>query len=122
MSKPRQKAERAGRRAERLAAIFLQLKGYTILERRFRCPHGEIDLIARRGKTLVFIEVKQRGRLEDGLEPVTARSEERILRTGEVYLSRNPRYVEQDYALRYDLIVISGRLSIDHRKDVFRGW
>lgn len=118
----RQRAERAGRRAERLVALYLQLKAYTILERRYRSPHGEIDVIARRGKTLAFIEVKQRGRAEDGLEPVTARSEKRILRTGEVYLTRNPRYVEQDYALRYDLIVLTGRFSIDHRKDVFRGW
>ena len=122
MSGSRQKAERAGRRAEALAALYLRLKGYTVLERRYRSPYGEIDLIARRGKTLVFFEVKQRAKAADGLEPITARSEERILRTGEVFLSRHPRYVERDFRLRYDLIVISGRLSIDHRKDVFRGW
>lgn len=122
MSQQRQQAERRGRRAETVAALYLQLKGYRILARRYRSPYGEIDLIARRGQTLVFIEVKQRSRASDGREPVTARSEERIVRTGEAYLSRHPRYVEQDFGLRYDLMVVTGLFSLDHRKDVFRGW
>ncbi|MEL6686907.1 MAG: YraN family protein [Pseudomonadota bacterium] len=122
MSRSRQKAERAGRRAEWLAALYLQLKGYRVLERRYRSPYGEIDLITRRRKTLVFVEVKQRRRVVDGLDPLTAQSEERILRTGEAYLTRHSRYIENDFALRYDLIVVTGRFSIDHRRDVFRGW
>ena len=122
MSRSRQQAERAGRRAETLVAIYLQLKGYSILARRFRCPSGEVDLIARRGKTLVFVEVKQRQKATQGLEPVTARSEERILRTGETFLTQHPTYIEQGFALHYDLIVVTGKFSIDHRKDVFRGW
>ena len=52
--------EQRGRRAENIAAMFLRLKGYTILDRRCRTPFGEIDIIARRGKTIVFVEVKAR--------------------------------------------------------------
>jgi putative endonuclease len=118
----RQAAERAGRRAETFAAIYLTLKAYRVLERRFRSPSGEIDLIARRGRTIVFIEVKQRQKAVHAREPVTARSEERIIRTGEHYLSRHPYYVDRGYRLRFDLIVVSAGWRIDHRRDVFRGW
>jgi putative endonuclease len=56
----RQKAERGGRRAERLAAWWLRLQGWHILAMRARTPVGEVDLIARRGRILAFIEVKAR--------------------------------------------------------------
>ena len=118
----RQAAERAGRRAEGLVALYLQLTGHRILARRFRTPSGEIDLIARRGRTLVFVEVKQRSRADHAVDPVTARSEERIIRAGETYLSRHPRYVEAGYALRYDVVVVTGRWRISHLRGAFRGW
>jgi len=54
----RQRAEQQGRMAENVAALFLQLKGYQILARRWKSPLGEIDLIARQGRTLVCIESK----------------------------------------------------------------
>ncbi len=53
-------AERGGRRAESLAAFWLQLKGWDILARRVRTPLGEVDIVARRGRTVAFIEVKAR--------------------------------------------------------------
>jgi putative endonuclease len=56
----RRARERTGRRAETLAAWWLRLKGWRILARRVRTPVGEIDLIARRGRTLIFVEVKAR--------------------------------------------------------------
>ena len=56
----RQRAERGGRRAERLAAWWLRLKGWHILAMRARTPVGEVDLVARRGRILAFIEVKAR--------------------------------------------------------------
>jgi putative endonuclease len=56
----RRARERHGRRAEALAAWWLRLKGWRILARRVRTPRGEIDLIARRGRTTAFIEVKAR--------------------------------------------------------------
>jgi len=56
----RQIAENAGRKAENYAAFYLRLKGYQILEKRFKTRQGEIDLIARKGGVLVFTEVKKR--------------------------------------------------------------
>lgn len=54
--------ERAGRRAERLAEIFLRLKGWRVLARRVRTARGEIDLVCRHGTTLAFVEVKWRAK------------------------------------------------------------
>ncbi len=56
----RQEAERRGRGAETLACWYLRLKGWRILARRARVPGGEVDIVARRGRTLAFVEVKAR--------------------------------------------------------------
>ena len=60
----RQAAEQRGRKGERLAALFLQMRGYSILDRRVRTPLGEVDLIARRGDLIAFVEVKHRATLD----------------------------------------------------------
>src|SRR5690606_25123476 len=60
----RKRAEQGGRRAESFAALWLRLKGWTILARRLRTPVGEVDLVARRGRTLAFVEVKARATAE----------------------------------------------------------
>ena len=60
----RQAAEQRGRRAETIAAWWLRLHGWSILARRARVAGGEVDLVARRGHTLAFIEVKQRATAE----------------------------------------------------------
>ncbi|WP_298916675.1 YraN family protein [uncultured Algimonas sp.] len=122
MSNGRQAAERAGRRAEIWVAAYLRLTGYRILAQRYRTRSGEIDLVARRRRRIVFVEVKQRANADHAVDPVTARSEERIIRAAEIFLSRHPAYVEQGYGLRYDLVTVLGRWRIRHQKDAFRGW
>lgn len=62
----RQQAERHGRWAESAAALYLRCKGYQILARRARTRLGEIDIVARRGDTLIFVEVKMRRTLDSG--------------------------------------------------------
>ena len=74
----KQDAYKRGLKAEKLAAVFLKIKGYDILAQRFKTPVGEIDLIARKGETLVIAEVKQRGSVEDALESVTPKMRRRI--------------------------------------------
>lgn len=122
MSEARRRAEKAGRRAEVLAALYLRLTGHRILAQRYRTRSGEIDLVARKRKTLIFVEVKQRARADHAVDPVSARSEERIIRAGEIFLSRYPDYVTQGWGLRYDVVIVTGTWRIRHQTDMFRGW
>lgn len=84
----RRRAETWGRRAELLAAWWLRLKGYHILARRVRTPVGEIDLIARRGGTLIFVEVKARADLPSAASALTYVSQRRISRAANALLAR----------------------------------
>ncbi|MBB4631714.1 YraN family protein [Sphingosinicella soli] len=104
----RQAAERHGRRAERIAALWLKLKGYRILGQRIRTPAGEIDIVARRGRLLAFVEVKARNSDLDAsaaLEPARLR---RVTRAANLVLGR---YIAGCDGARIDALVISkGRL------------
>jgi putative endonuclease len=74
----RQKAERIGRKAEQAAAWWLRLKGFHILATRVRTPFGEMDLIARRGRAVVIVEVKYRKGHEAGLLSILPLQQQRI--------------------------------------------
>jgi putative endonuclease len=98
-----------GLRAERVAAIWLWLKGYRILARRYAVPGGEIDLVARRGDVVAFVEVKGRHVLEDALWAITARKRDRLHRAARHWLVRNPWAMQ--HALRGDALFVGrGRL------------
>ena len=118
----RQSAERAGRRAERWASLYLRAKGYQILAQRFKTRDGEIDIAAKRGRHMVFIEVKQRQTLDAALESIGYESEQRIMAAAEVFLTREPRKLPKDYALSFDVIYVIGRWKIVHKRDAFRGY
>ena len=104
----RQAAERHGRRAERIAALWLRLKGYRILGERVRTPAGEVDIVARRGRMLAFVEVKARGdevEASAALEPARLR---RVARAANLLLGR---YMADCRGARNDALVVSrGRL------------
>lgn len=108
-SKPRSEfrkfAEGAGRRGEALAALFLQLKGYRVLSRRLKTPVGELDLIVRRGKTTVFVEVKARSFSHQQDAALYAVNRKRIVRAAQYWLIRNPRHAEDE--LRFDVIFLA---------------
>ena len=116
------RAERAGRRAETLVAWWLRLSGHAVLARRFRCRDGEIDIIARRGRTLRFIEVKQRADAGAAVETVSARSEGRILRASEAWMVRNPAVAGRVRHIRHDVVTVIGRWRIHTLRGAFRGW
>jgi putative endonuclease len=82
-----------GARAEALAADFLIGRGLVLLERNFRCRRGEIDLIARDGETLVFVEVRLRTRRDFGgaAASITAAKRARLAAAALFYLGRLPR-------------------------------
>src|SRR2546427_11418534 len=86
-------AHLVGLSAESRAAAYLIAKGYRIVARRFRSPAGEIDIVARRRGTLVFVEVKARERLDDAAEAVTERQRRRTIAGAEACPARNPNDV-----------------------------
>jgi putative endonuclease len=86
----KRRAWRRGHIAEAIASIFLFLKGYRILARRFKTPVGEIDLIARRGRWTVFVEVKTRRTLSEAAECISLKNRQRVLNAARWYLARHP--------------------------------
>ena len=98
-------AEKAGRSAEGFAALMLQLKGYVIVARRAKNVRGEIDLIARRGRMLAFIEVKMRQKETDPATVLTPRQMQRIINGATGWASSRPW--TQACQWRYDLIVVN---------------
>ncbi len=110
-------AEKRGRQAERLAALWLRLKGYRILARRMRTAAGEIDLIARRPfGPVCFIEVKTRSSDRAAVEAVSLRQRARIERAAGIYLAgkKTPRGV------RFDVVSIVPGRRPRHIRDAFR--
>ncbi len=102
---------KAGRRAEAAARDFLRRQGYRIIAERYRWRGGEIDLVAREGNTLVFIEVKSRSSHSHGLpeEAVTLQKQRKLILTAKRYLSEYP----SDLEMRFDVVALSdGRLRL----------
>ena len=114
----RRAAERGGRRAEALAALWLQLKGWTILARRARTPVGEVDLVARRGRTLIFVEVKARATAADA---EYALDDFRLRRVAAAAQALAARYARAGDTLRIDAVFIVPRRWPRHVPDVWRG-
>jgi putative endonuclease len=111
-------AERRGRGAERLAAWWLRLRGWRILAQRARVPGGEVDLIARRGRTLAFVEVKAR-RSEEAL--AMALDQYRLRRVAVAAERLAPRYAREGDDIRIDAIfLLPGRLP-RHLANVWHG-
>ncbi|GLK66419.1 YraN family protein [Hansschlegelia plantiphila] len=105
----RVRAFRLGLRAETRAVWLLRLKGWSILARRFADGPGEVDVIAARGRTLAFVEVKARGDFASAAEAVTLRQQARIGRAAEAFLARRPAYA--GYVVTFDVVLVApGRL------------
>ena len=100
-------AFRFGLSAESRAAAFLIAKGYRILARRFRTPHGEIDIVARRRNLIAFVEVKARASLDDAAYAVTPRQQQRIIDAAQGWLVAHPEHAE--FELRFDAMLIAPR-------------
>jgi len=123
VSRARQKREAAGRRAERLAAFWLQLKGYRILAKRYRAPGGEIDLIAAwpflgKPRLIAFVEVKQRRAFSDFAEAISPTQRRRIEAGGDAWLGANPRHAEA--LCRYDAMFVAPARFPRHIKALWR--
>lgn len=118
MSRERQRREKLGHWAEFLAANYLRLKGYRILEKRFKTKQGEIDLIAARKGLLVMVEVKARNDLKSAREAVTYASQQRIKKAAQLFLERNSEC--RQLGVRFDAMFLIKRRRIVHVQDFFR--
>ena len=110
-----------GRNGEDVAAAHLRSHGYEILDRNFRCKAGEIDIVAERGGTLVFCEVKTRrtDRWGEPSEAVDFRKRARIRRLGAAWLAEHRTRHD---SVRFDvisLVVSGGRHRLEHVQDAF---
>lgn len=103
---------RRGRLSEFMAAATLMAKGYRILARRCRTPYGEIDLIATRASSLVFVEVKRRTTREEAEAALSSRQAQRMARAAEFWINCNPRY--RDHEQRMDAILVLPRCLPKH--------
>ena len=114
----RQRAERGGRRAEALAALWLQLKGWSVIGRRVRTPRGEVDLVARRARTLAFVEVKARA---TAAEADLSLDDYRLRRVAAAAEALAPRYQRPGDDIRIDAIYIVPRRLPRHVPNVWQG-
>ena len=97
--------ERAGRRGEAWAALFLRAQGYRIIGARVKTPVGEIDLIARRGQTIAIVEVKSRSFSHQEAEALLAVNQRRIVRAAQFWLTGRNEAVGLD--IRFDVIFLA---------------
>jgi putative endonuclease len=114
----RQEAEKRGRKAESFACWYLRLKGWRILARRARVPGGEVDVVARRGRTLAFVEVKSRA---DSESAAFALDQYRLRRVAVAAERLTPRFMRDGDDVRIDaLFVVPGRWP-RHLTNVWQG-
>ena len=114
----RRRRERRGRYAESVAALFLRLRGFRIIARRYATPVGEIDLVAQRGPLLVFVEVKHRAGRIDALAALQPMQRARIARAAAAFLQRRPDLAA--CAVRFDLVATAPWRWPSHVVDAWR--
>ncbi len=101
----RRRAYLLGLTAEARARLWLRLKGYAILAQRYRCPPGEIDIIACKGRVLCFVEVKARARLDLARAAIGPVQQRRIIRAAALWVGRHRRY--EGFDMRFDAVLVA---------------
>ena len=114
----RQRARRRGDLAEFLCRVHLRLRLWRIVARDWRCPAGEIDIIARRGKLLAVIEVKARATAADAVSAVSPRQRRRIVRATSAFLLARPEFA--GLAVRFDVMLVEKLRAPRHLPGVWR--
>ena len=108
----KQKSYYKGLLAEEMAELLLRVKGYKILERRFKTPIGEIDLICKKKNLLVIVEVKERKTINEALQAVSENAKGRIAHAASYYRAAHPKH-END-TIRFDLIAVHMPFLVKH--------
>lgn len=116
--------QNTGQEAEQTACHYLLTQGLSLLEKNYRCPRGEIDLIMRDSNTVVFVEVRYRRdtRFGTGAETVDRRKQNKLLATAAHYLQQNPKAARN--ACCFDVISLTandrGEQQMDWFPDAFQ--
>lgn len=118
MTRSHRAREKHGRRAEFLAALCLRLKGYRVLEMRFKTKAGEVDIIAQKQGLLIMVEVKARKDIQSAREAVTYKSQKRIKNAAQIFIGRKKAY--QQMGLRFDAVFLIRGWRLIHEADFFR--
>lgn len=114
----RQDAERRGRQGERIAAWWLRLKGWRILDRRVRTPLGEVDIVARRGSVVALVEVKTRATDADLDIAIDERRLRRVAAAAEILM---PRYCGPGDDIRIDVMLLAPGRPPRHLENAWIG-
>lgn len=114
----RQQAEKRGRMGESVAAWWLRLKGWRILDKRVRTPLGEVDLIVRRGRTIAFVEVKTRASIESAELFLDQRALRRVAAASQALI---PRYAKADELTRIDAVLWAPWHRPYHLENIWHG-
>ncbi len=112
----RQLSYRHGLFAEWAATFWLWCHGYRIRAWRFKTSVGEIDIIATRGRTLVFTEVKYRAQIDDAISAILPQSYARLRHAATLFIARYPRF--QSYDMRFDLIAVAPPCFFKHLDNI----
>ncbi len=110
-----------GHFSEFLALMFLRCKGYrkvsTNVDGGNGTGAGEIDLIVRKGRMLVFVEVKKRAAIEDAVYAILPNQQQRIRRAAEAFLAKHPQYA--DFDVRFDAVFVELPFRFRHIQNAF---
>ncbi len=109
---------RRGLSAEALCRAALRLKLYRVLASRYRSPHGEIDIVVARGKTLALVEVKARPSAREAIEAITPHQRARLERAAGDFLARHAQFNRHN--VRFDVMLVAPRRWPVHIKDAWR--
>lgn len=108
---------RRGIWGELKALLFIMTRGYLPLYRRYRTKYGEIDIIAKKKNTLIFIEVKSRPTAQGGYDSISFKQKERIKNTALAFFRKHPKY--HQCGMRFDAVIISPNKWPTHLMDVW---
>lgn len=113
----RQKAEKKGKRAELIAALWLTAKGYRIKEKRYKTNVGEVDIIARKKDVIAFVEVKARNNVQDALDDISYDNQKRIEAAAERWLQRQKDFANLSWT--FDVIAVTPNMMPKHFQNVW---
>lgn len=115
--KKRVKAYKFGLLAEFFVITLLKIKFYRILARRYKTKLGEIDIIAKRGRNIIFIEVKARNNFSEFSEIIKPVNQQRISRSAELFLIKHPKY--RKLTIRFDVFFVTHKFKFKHIKNAW---